>query len=114
MPNSIEVRPAASIIILFILFLLTQPCGDILGAPSQVGVETSFSQPANDDDCQDGEDGCSPFCICSCRQAPAGRFTIDSAPVRMVFIIVPQTSQIDYECRVTSPFTDPIWLPPKY
>ena len=107
-------RPTAFIIVVYILFLLTQPCQDVLGAPPSVYGEPAYSQGAKDEDCEDGDDGCSPFCICSCRQAPAGYVSIETAPDVRVALMPEYSSELEYECRITSASLNPIWQPPKH
>jgi hypothetical protein len=110
----IEVRPTAFAIVFYILFLLTQPCQDVLGAPPLTRGEASASQTEEDEDCEDGDDNCSPFCICSCRQAPAGYFSIETARESKVIIEPVRTTEIDYTRGVSASFTGSVWQPPKH
>ena len=107
-------RPIAFTIIVYILFLLTQPCQDALGAPPSFSGGAAVSQGANDEDCEDGGDGCSPFCICSCRQAPAGYFGFDSGIERKIATVPIRAEDLEYECRVPTATLDSIWQPPKH
>lgn len=106
-------RPTAFIIVVYILFLLTQPCQDVLGAPSVSG-EVGISQGTEDEDCEEGDDGCSPFCICSCRQAPAGYVSIETEQEVTVSVRPENSSELEYECRIPSASLNPIWQPPKH
>jgi hypothetical protein len=108
-----EVRPTAFVIVFYIIFLLTQPCQDVLGAQPSTRGEASASQTEEDDDCEDG-DTCSPFCICSCRQAPAGYFSIETAPELKAAIKAIGTSEKDYICRVPMSYAGSVWQPPKH
>ena len=108
-----EVRPTAFVIVFYIIFLLTQPCQDVLGAQPSTRGEASASQTEEDDDCEDG-DTCSPFCICSCRQAPTGYFSIGTAPELKVTIEPVRTIEKPYTRRVTASYTGSVWQPPKH
>ena len=110
----IKVRPTAFVVVFYILFLLTQPCQDVLGAPSSFRGEASAGQAAEDKGCEDSDDNCSPFCICSCRQAPAGYFSIETAPKMKATIAPIWTIEEDYTCRITASYTGSVWQPPKH
>ena len=107
-------KPVAFAIILQIVFLLTQPCQDVLGAPPSLSGDPAYSQGAEDEDCEDGDDGCSPFCICSCRQAPAGYVSIEMALESNVVTTTELSSALEYRCRIPSASLDSIWQPPKH
>ena len=109
-----QMRPTAFIIVVYILVLLTQPCQDVLGAPPSVSGEVGISQGAEDEDCEEGDDGCSPFCICSCRQAPAGYFSIETEPAMTISVKAEHSSELEYECRIPSASLTSIWQPPKH
>ena len=112
--SSYPMRSTAFIIVIYILFLLTQPCQDVLGAPPSVSGAVNISQGAEDEDCEDGDDGCSPFCICSCRQAPAGYVSIETGREVTVTVRTEHSSELEYECSIPTTALDPIWQPPKH
>ena len=107
-------RPTALILVLLILFFLTQPCQDVLGVPRVSGSETNIGSTAEDDDCEDGEDGCSPICICSCRQASAGYVSLYIEPEPSVVFVRSFSPDVEYKSLVTTSFSNSVWQPPKH
>lgn len=107
-------RQIAFLLVLLILFFLTQPCQDVLGAPQSVSGESAFRQTTEDEDCDEGEDGCSPFCTCSCRQAPAGYFSVAAAPEPKILITSTRSLEVEYDCLATADSANSIWQPPKH
>jgi hypothetical protein len=114
MRNLIQMRPIAFLLVLLILFFLTQPCQDVLGAPRSSSGENAFSQTSEDEDCDEGEDGCSPFCTCSCRQAPAGYFSVVVAREPKVLMTPTCSLEVEYDSLATADSANSIWQPPKH
>ena len=106
-------RPTVFVIVVYILFLLTQPCQDVLGARPSDGGRGSASIAADKGECED-ENSCSPFCICSCRQAPAGYFSYESAIQPKILTAPSRTPEIGYVCHVPFATLNSIWQPPKH
>ena len=108
-------RPASFAIIVYILFLLTQPCQDVLAAHDpgfdDASVATEMSTPS---DCEGSGDDCSPFCICSCRTVPAGEYSISLIPEPEIFATIVRKNPIDYTNPQTKSFASTVWQPPKH
>jgi hypothetical protein len=110
-------RPASFAIIVYIVFLLTQPCQDVLAAHEPVfddtRVATEMSSPS---DCDEGDagDDCSPFCICSCRTVPAGEYSISLIPEPEIFAPIVRRNPIDYTNPQAKSFASIVWQPPKH
>ena len=110
-------RPATLTIILYILFLLTQPCQDVLAARGLVDdearVAVQMSSPSDCDEKGTGDD-CSPFCICSCRTVPAGEHFVTFVPEPKILAPIARKSPICYTNPQTNSFTSTVWQPPKH
>ena len=110
-------RPARFAIILYILFLLTQPCQDVLAAHGpgydDASVAAEVSPPS---DCNDEEagDDCSPFCICSCRTVPAREYSVSLVSGSEPFTTVTRKAPANYTNPQTKSFAATIWQPPKH
>jgi hypothetical protein len=105
-------RAGTFIAIVYILFLLTQPCRDVFAMPAE--RETGrVIQAATVDDCEDGGEICSPFCVCTCCSVPASfqHFSVSVAASQAT--VVSPLSNFDYTAPLTRSFAGSVWQPPK-
>lgn len=110
--RSNSMRPAAFLSIVYIVFLLTQPCADVFELPSERGARPAIESKTWDD-CEEGGETCSPFCVCSCCSVPASyqHFSISKEDTP---VVVPQTiSNFNYTDPFTGSFNVSVWQPPK-
>lgn len=70
-------------------------------------------QAATADDCQDGSEICSPFCVCSCCSVPASyqHFTVSNAEPKVV--MVNAEPNFEYTAPFSGSFQTSVWQPPK-
>jgi hypothetical protein len=105
-------RPAAFLSIVYIVFLLTQPCADVFAMRVESGSRPAITS-GTFGDCEDGGETCSPFCVCSCCSVPASyqHFSISKEDTP---VVVPQTiSNFNYTDPFTGTFNVSVWQPPK-
>jgi len=105
------VRIFSFIFILFIIFLLAQPCQDMTAcSDDEVTVATHVTTDGSETDAE----LCSPFCICSCCSHPvsSARFASASAPIEASVIFAADLA-VEYTNPYTNPFPNSIWQPPK-
>lgn len=105
---------SSTFIILYLLFLLTQPCQDVFASANTTvkaadeAVAVNLPLPTE----EKNVDACSPFCICSCCSISVGYYS--------PFLLNPALMTEPPEGLVTS-YKDPflgsyhhsIWQPPK-
>ena len=106
-------RTFCFIFIVYVVFLLTQPCQDLAalgvnGCESDTysaHVERSPEQPCDDE--------CLPFCICSCCSHPVANvvFTLGMTTATKVDAIY--ADLIEYRDPDTQTYRNSIWQPPK-
>lgn len=106
-------RSVSLFIVVYILFLLTQPCQDVFaayasGEGERIAAAASPQMPGE----VPGET-CSPFCICSCCGLSVGYHSnvLIAEPKQIAHVI--QTIRVEYSDPAVNNFSGSIWQPPK-
>lgn len=106
-------RAVSFSIIVYVLFLLSQPCQDVFAAPPSVDIQRcdAVQQPQPPDSVH-GE-FCSPFCICSCCGLNVGYHSVFmvAEPKRVMTVIL--ENLLENTCPALSIPSYSIWQPPK-
>ncbi|NOT47606.1 MAG: hypothetical protein HOP17_07625 [Acidobacteria bacterium] len=101
-------------IIVYVVFMLTQPCQDIaVFADSCNGEAQSYTHIDPQQERQEASDICSPLCICSCcSTSVANHYAFRSfSPDRSDSVV--SSVSISYETPYSAAFLNSIWQPPK-
>ena len=107
-------RPAAFVIIVYILFLLMQPCQDIFAAHALSPDEARTLEVSVGDLDAEAEEECSPFCICSCRTVPAAEYSTSFISQPKEITPIHRKNPVYYTNPQTKSFAATIWQPPKH
>lgn len=99
-------------IILYLLFLLMQPCQDVFAADggNEVGHNTAHAPMPAD---EENSDACSPFCICSCCSTGLAYYPLIGIepPARKLPVI--EKPAIGHNDPFIGSYQNSIWQPPK-
>lgn len=104
-------RPISVVLIVYILFLLTQPCQDVFAAPKNINSSADIQQTEHE---EKEADECSPFCICSCCSLSVGYHSLTSVLEPNPVISIHRTNSTEYCEPHLNNFSDAIWQPPKH
>lgn len=101
-------RFLASILIIYMLYMLSTPCVD-----AALSYNNLFSSNTSQHDQTDGHkthDACSPFCVCSCCSIAVvlTNYHFDSKP-----FLAYQESDFPIDLSFISLFIQSIWQPPQ-
>lgn len=105
-------RPAVFIAIVYIVFLLTQPCADVFAMHAERETRPVM-QAVTLDECEESGETCSPFCVCSCCSVPASYQHFSVSKETQTMMAVSPTSNFDYTNPFTASFNASVWQPPK-
>jgi hypothetical protein len=105
-------RFGAFIAVVYIVFLLTQPCADVFAMHAERETRPVM-QAVTLDECEESGEACSPFCVCSCCSVPASyqHFSVSKGSQRIA--AVSSASNFDYTNPFTASFHASVWQPPK-
>jgi len=107
-------KAASFSIIVYILFLLSQPCRDAFAAPSINEENEAIAAVHAPLLAEESSDICSPFCICSCCSLTVGYhstlYMVDPEHVA----IAGRKNDLEYKNPVIENFSASIWQPPKF
>jgi hypothetical protein len=108
------VRAFSFIFIIYIVFLVTQPCQDMISPIDNAGSgETVIANIQNDSDDHEVEEECSPFCACSCCIHAVARQRISTESSLRLEFIGHNASSVDYDACYSKAHQNSIWQPPK-
>ncbi|HLA96232.1 MAG TPA: hypothetical protein VK612_10960 [Pyrinomonadaceae bacterium] len=108
-------RSISYLLIVYVVFLLTQSCQDIAPRVNEEAWSGNASQQTflTPTQGEDHSEDCSPFCICSCRQVPNAyqsfSFGVTSGPDARDFA----AGSFEYSDPHARTFSGSIWQPPK-
>ena len=105
-------RSAAFLSIVYIVFLLTQPCADVFAIPAERGARAAIESGAFGD-CEEGAETCSPFCVCSCCSVPASYQHFSISKEDRPVVVISTASNFNYTDPFTGSFQASVWQPPK-
>lgn len=107
-------KPTSLAIIVYLVFLLTQPCQDVFASANEAAPGGTFVAAIGETtETENESDECSPFCICSCCSISVAYHSFvtvgsDRRPVEMH-----RTVAVEYRGLNTKSFSGSIWQPPK-
>ncbi len=106
-------QPGVFIAVVYILFLLTQPCADVFAMHGEQRETRPVMQAVALDECEESGETCSPFCVCSCCSVPASYQHFSVSRVEPKAIIVNSRSNFFYTEPFAGSFHTSVWQPPK-
>jgi hypothetical protein len=98
----------------YLLLLAVQPCQDFV--PEGMARQVQSCEKAlrcESDQMPPDDHECSPFCTCSCKQAPAAQENFYQPSEQEIAAIMPQTPADTFQNNYFHQFPDTIWQPPK-
>ncbi len=107
-------KAVSFVIIVYVVFMLTQPCQDIAVFAGPCNKEiASYADIEVSESKQETSDICPPLCICSCCGISAANHFASEALLPNRNGPVALAAPVSYERPYPAPFPNSIWQPPK-
>ncbi|MBX3244506.1 MAG: hypothetical protein KF685_08635 [Acidobacteria bacterium] len=107
---------ASSFMILYLLFLLIQPCQDVFASGPETASNsaevTSFHSPLPDE--EENTDACSPFCICSCCSISMAYYPLTGVEPPSQIMPMIKKPENGHNDPFLGSYQNSIWQPPKF
>ncbi len=101
-------------IIVYLVFLLTQPCQDVFASASETVPSDAFIAAIGETtETENESDECSPFCICSCCSISMAYHSFVTAASVHKPAEIHRTVAVEYRGLDAKSFSGSIWQPPK-
>lgn len=106
-------RAVSFSIIVYILFLLSQPCQDVFAASATIDSEPVATVGSHQTPGDEQGEFCSPFCICSCCGLNVGYHSVFmvAEPKRVKTVMLENLLENTYPALSIPSYS--IWQPPK-
>jgi hypothetical protein len=107
-------KPTSLAIVVYLVFLLTQPCQDVFANASEIkSGDRMVAAIGETTETENQSDECSPFCICSCCSISAAYHSFVTVSSVRRSAELHRTLAVDYLGLNTKSFSGSIWQPPK-
>lgn len=107
-------KPTSLAIIVYLIFLLTQPCQDVFASARETAPGDTFVAAVGETTETESEsDECSPFCICSCCSISVAYHSFVTVNSVSRPAEIHRTVRVEYRGLDSKSFSGSIWQPPK-
>ena len=107
------VRTFCFIFIVYVVFLLTQPCQDLTALGVNRCENDTLSVHVERSPAPSQDDECLPFCICSCCSHPVANVVFTLSLSTETKVAVTYSNLIEYPDPDSQTYPNSIWQPPK-